>query len=329
MDSLSFLTFTTPLNIAEEKEKFFKDSTYHPHFIFRQPNRDYLLSIVNSLEEKGRTNTKNYFKAKLFLAVADSDFQEVTTWAKRLFNKDYDYELAHIAKSYVSTHFSCIPQKPSNIEDVAKRFEEVLEYFEIPYSVEVSERHGFNCRPSHTKRTIYISRYANMQYFPVEGMVKHEMSHVIRGHNQNFLPMPQLNFYIRTEEGLACYFQDFTHDAGDISLYQHSIEYLATEVALAGSLRDTFNFMTDAGFNKELAWQRSIRHKFGFSDTKKPGDIMKPSMYFANEMKIKDHTKAELLRFLSGKLSYSQLGQVDGYQGPVMQEKIQEYYKLY
>lgn len=329
MDSLSFLTFTTPLNIAEEKEKFLKDSQYHPQFVFRTANREYLLSVISVLEEKERTNTKNYFKAKLFLAISDNDFQQVTEWAKKLFNKSYDYELANKAKTYVAAHLNCSPQKHSNIEDVAKRFEEVLKFFEIPYSVEISDRHGFNCRPSHTKRKIYISRFANMQYFPVEGMVKHEMSHIIRGHNQNFLPMPQLNFYIRTEEGLACYFQDFTHDAGQISLYQHSIEYLATEVALEGSLRDTFNFMVDAGFNTELAWQRSIRHKFGFSDTKKPGDIMKPSMYFANEMKIKEHTKNELLRFLSGKLSYSQLSQVDGYQGPISQEKIQEYYKLY
>lgn len=327
MDELNYLIYTTPLNIAEEKEKFFTSVTYNPQFRYVKADKRFLEQIIQDLEARDKKNTKNYFKAKLFFSILHDENEEITRWAKRLFNKRLTSELHDEALQYIQSYDTSFSNKET-VRELADLFEKTIEYFQIPYKIVIEDKHGFNCRPVHSKRKLYISKYANLEYFPAEGVVKHEICHIIRGYNQLFCNLPRLNFYLRTEEGLACYLQDFTTKHGRRSLYQHSVEYLATEVALRGSFRDIYRFMIDMGFNKELAWNRAIRHKFGFSDTKKSGDLMKPSMYFTNEMKVKSFSHKELLKLLSGKISYSQLPLVNDYNGKVQKAKIQEYFQL-
>ena len=83
----------------------------------------------------------------------------------------------------------------------------------------------------------------------------------------------------------------------------------------------------ELGFSKELAWQRSVRHKFGFTDTKKPGDIMKPAMYFYHEQKIKALTDDERWRLFMGKIRIEELKDYPEYKGIVPLLKLKEFYQ--
>ena len=111
-------------------------------------------------------------------------------------------------------------------------------------------------------------------------------------------------------------------------MFQHAAEYVATEIGLNGSLRDVFDYFNEIGFDKELAWQRAIRHKFGFIQTNKPGDIMKPSMYYYNRQKVGQLSDGERLRLMVGKISIEDLDMHNSYKGRFPAEKVIKFFKL-
>ena len=86
--------------------------------------------------------------------------------------------------------------------------------------------------------------------------------------------------------------------------------------------------MLDFGMSKELAWKRASRHKFGFVDTGKSGDILKPAMYFANEEKIDKLTTEEKLRLFVGKISLDELKDHPQYVGKWGEETLTGYFNL-
>jgi hypothetical protein len=87
-------------------------------------------------------------------------------------------------------------------------------------------------------------------------------------------------------------------------------------------------FLIDLGFPPELAWQRAARHKYGWIDTSKPGDILKPSMYFHHLQEVKKLTHSQRLCLFVGKISIQDLEKYQKYSGKIPLEKIQEFYNV-
>jgi hypothetical protein len=131
-----------------------------------------------------------------------------------------------------------------------------------------------------------------------------------------------------TEEGLASYCQDFTGDNGQASLFKHAAEYTVTDIALNGSLIDATDYLQSIGFSKPLAWQRAIRHKFGWVDTSKPGDIMKPSMYFYHQQFVKKLTREQKYCLYVGKIRVDELKNYPSYQGLIPLEKLTQFFNF-
>lgn len=170
-----------------------------------------------------------------------------------------------------------------------------------------------------------MSRTFDSQFFSAEGEAMHEIAHIVRFENSIYNKIPISEKYLPTEEGLATYVNDLSK-RGDASAFQHACEYLSGKVAVNGSMRDVFNFFVSKGFNRELAWQRGIRHKFGIKDTSKPGGIVKPAMYFAKKMEVKNLSLDEQTRLFCGKISLDELDQFQSYKGRFDKELIQLYF---
>src|SRR5690606_27046430 len=136
------------------------------------------------------------------------------------------------------------------------------------------------------------------------------------------------NDFLPTEEGLASYIGDFHATGGEIGYFRHAAEFAASAIGLNGSLREIYDFFVGLGFSKELAWQRGIRHKFGFKNTAKPGDILKPAIYFEFEEKIRKLSEDAIIRLFNGKFSLNDLPLHSEYKGYFEKEKLIEYFGL-
>ncbi len=312
---MNIISYLNPTNLGEEKEKTFQSDSYNPQ-----------LSYNWDEEEIKKWLLKEPEYVSFAQAIQTQNSNEIKKEGEKAFSTNMDSKLLNGAKVIVKQ----VPKsfKTPEIEVVAQAFEQAFAFFNFDYSIEVSEAHGFNFRPVHEEKKIVLSRHLNMQYFSLDGEIKHELLHIIRYVNTISASIPFSTNYLPTEEGLATYFQDYIGEDGNSSLFQHASEYVMTEISLSGSLQNVVAFLQTVGFSKELAWQRAIRHKFGIKDTSKPGDNMKPSMYYYWQQKIKSISDSEKLRLLSGKVRLDELNKYPEYSGAIPIEKLIEFYRL-
>lgn len=305
------LTLITPTNLQEQKEKFFASKTYHPVFHYVWQDQDIIPTFDSAL------------KQTLWEAVKTQNHSAITLSAQDLFeviitNNTLSQSKRDAAIVGKSSHGST--------QEFAKLVEQALVEFSIDYTVEISAESGFNARPQHQSRKLIISKDAHFDYFSMEGGVHHDMTHIIRYLNGQYNKIKRSQNYLPTEEGLAAWCQDNTND--DNGLAQHAMEYVASAVGIKGSLRDIYNSLCDMGMSSELSWKRACRHKFGFIDTSQPGDILKPAMYYQNELKIGELSSAEKLRLFVGKISLDELKYFSKYSGIWPAEQLKDYFSL-
>jgi hypothetical protein len=311
---VSLLKFLTPTNIVEERIKFFSSRKYNPAFKY---NRDF--------DFEGWIKRRPKYKS-LVEAVLVQDTEKIMKSASNLFETDLTPNTLKLARNIVKNKPVLLESEPTH--KIIESFETAFRYFDLDYQPELTNEEGFNFRPRYSEKKILIGKNLSLQYYSIDGEVKHEMLHIIRYENSKFNNIEKSAAYLPTEEGLATYFHDYVGKNGKAALFQHAAEYLVTEIGIKSSLREMFDYLRGIGFNKKLAWQRAIRHKFGFINTSELGDIMKPSMYFYNEQKIKKLTDGEKLRLMVGRITLEELIKYPEYKGKISSEKIIEFYKL-
>jgi len=312
----NLIEWLTPTNLAEEKERYFSSPTYQPQF-----------SYIWDLPDKYQWILQHTEFRQLLEALHNQDPPSIVKAASKLFHTKVDPLVLKAAKTIVAI----VPPKLSTppLHEIIDSYQRAFNRLGLSdYRIDVVDQHGFNFRPSGVHKKVVMSKHVNLDFLSLEGVVKHELVHLIRYENGLYNRIAASPDYLPTEEGLACYCQDFTDSYGSSSLFQHASEYLTTEVALRGSLREAIDYLQDLGFSAELAWQRSIRHKYGFRDTAIPGDIMKPSMYFYHEQVVKALSQDEMYRLFIGKITVNQLAEHPYYLGKIQFNKLQEFYRL-
>lgn len=309
---MNLLKVITPVNLQEERQKFFENFKYNPKFnYYWQKERPKILP--------------SSVKDDLIISIMDSDFEGIIRNAKLFFEIQNFF--------YLDTAQLLVNNTPKvkfheGVDIFIESFKYATDFLDLgEYKIKVVDQFGFNFRPNIRKKEILMSKNANFQFFDAESEIAHELVHIIRYENGKYNNIKKSKNYLPTEEGLATLMQDRTTN-GIVSEFQHAAEYLASKIGLEGSLRDIFEYFMDIGFDEELAWQRATRHKFGFVDTSYPGDILKPAMYFANSQKIKHLDNIKILNLFIGKISVNDLDKYTNYTGRVDETKLKKFYNL-
>lgn len=308
----NLLDIITPTNLQSEREKFFQSNSYHP--IFHYIWQDQILEPSFSIK----------LKYPLWEAIHAQDHSAIVHAAENLFEVKLTPTRLTDAKKFASVKGE---RSTGTADEYVRLLRAGLDDFGLTdIQVVLTDEAGFNARPQHAKKQILVSNHIHFGYFSMQGDARHELVHTLRYRNGKYNQVKRSQRFLPTEEGLASWCQDHTNS--DNGLAQHAMEYVATDVGLRGSLRDIYNTMRDYGMEPELAWKRASRHKFGFVDTSQPGDILKPAMYFDNEMKVDKLTKDEKLRLFVGKIHQDELPNYPEYYGLWSPEQIMEYFHL-
>lgn len=310
--SMNILTLITPINLIEEEKRFFDSPTYQPQFHYGW-NQD----------EINRWLIKSPKYSNLAQAIVNQETELIASVAEQLFQVPWNQELLETAKMELNAAPS--PTKVE-VQEIQTKYQEIVKYFGIDYAVEVVDKPGFVSRAQPSKKLILVSKYAAAYFFTLAGSARHEFTHVLRYENGSYNGISKSATYLATEEGLASYTQDFWAGVTEPSRFQHAAEYTVTEVCRKGSLRDAVEYLVGIGFPPKLAWQRAVRHKFGFTDTSRPGDIMKPAMYFAYAEKVHALSLDERLRLFVGKIALEDLPLYPEYRGKWDQTTIRDFF---
>ena len=119
-------------------------------------------------------------------------------------------------------------------------------------------------------------------------------------------------FYIKTEEGLACFIGDFFSANGEVKKKHHAINYLAAYFAKGHSFSETYKFLTDHGINNELAFQKTFRLKRGLTDTEIPGVFAREPMYYEGMIEVKNYLEkgGDIRKLYAGKVGLTEVDNI-------------------
>ncbi len=308
---MTYLKLITPVNIAEEKEKFLSSNTYSPQLEYKWDDE----------------RIEQYKIAKpelipLIHALLAQNQRAIEEAASGYFDVVFRPEDISFAKGLVQK----IPQASNGTaEELAPLMEHKLQELGIDYDVEIVDKHGFQCRPDHKAKVVRISRYLHLQFYSTEGVANHELVHVIRAVNGAYNGIAPASDYLPTEEGLGIFIQDQLLQSPSASAFQHALEYLSAHLSRTAGFREVYSFLREHGCDAENAWLRGIRQKFGLRDTSQPGGLMKSGMYFYHEQLLRKLNRQELMRLFVGKIPLAQLPNYTSYTGVVSQEKIETF----
>lgn len=305
---MNYLKLITPLNIAEEKERFFTSDTYEPQFVYDwDPIK---------LEEIGKTNPE---LIPLRDALISQDSAAITEAGGKFFDVVFRPEDMELAQKLIQDEPE---ESEGGAQEIAAIATAKLAALGIDYRVEIVDRHGFKCRPDHRAKVLRVSAHLHLQFPSAESVVNHELVHIIRAVNGTYNGIAKQPGYLPTEEGLSCLIQDKLFRESTGSGFLHALEYLAAGLSRQVGLRSAYNFLREHGCSAEIAWSRGIRYKFGLTDTSRPGGLLNSAMYFYHAQLLKNLSQDELLRLFVGKIRQDQLGNYPSYSGAVGAERI-------
>jgi len=325
---LKTFRYFTPLNLSKEREKFFQSMRYNPQFIYPKLPIPYLKKLerkINLIELNNNQEFISYLylqklkeaklKLKLFLARGTP---LITKYSITLYRVSFKNRYLANAKKDASNNIAFSKQEKLTPKDTAHKIRNYLKKYNAQdWRINLSDNIDFNFQIRPKRKLISIGSSLNWHYINLETMLAHEIDgHVLRAINarkqKKNVFKDNFPFYIKTEEGLACFLGDYLSNGGDLSKKHHAIKYLASYFAQNNSFRNTFNFFLGYGFPKDLAFQRTLRIKKGFSDTSIPGINAREAIYYEGMQEIKEYIKnnGDIKRLFAGKVGLQDLAYI-------------------
>ena len=241
---------TIPLNLIEERAKFFADYNYNPQFKY----------------------TRSFTQ------------EELQQWGTPL------PAFCDQAEQMVKMHRPLLPTDPivtvEDVERIIAEYNDTLQ-FNPPLSVEFSERAPSRCRLVKNTLIFHLPlTYTNRTF---GDLMRHEIeTHYLRKLNQqkqswaDFQPVD--NSFRRTEEGLA---NLHTHLLREQKLILKTYRtYHAVCLAQTQSFSKVFQALLELGVSPGTAFLLTFRTKRGLEDTALPGGLTKDLCYFEGSVQV-------------------------------------------
>lgn len=328
----------TPINLAEEKEKFFDSETYNPVFKYK-PVKNANASIIKELANIDVVSDVDprvssfYLKLieskaevdRLLNAVGENDL--VTEISRSRFGRPSAklFKNASLVLRGKVDSYGLVDKKKGDREFDYKDIEQIMKQFLVElglndWSVVKSERIADEGMKVGVKRKeVLLSMEMSRSKQDLRKSIVHEIgTHVLRSYNGIYsgvpvLYKPNLPEYQDIEEGLATYNEELmdvlTYDALKRKATFSWLLYWGENV----SFRDLYNAMRSF-LASNLAFDFAYRVKRGLGDTSLPGLYYKDVVYFRGYRRVRkaiaeDSSLYEKL--YAGKISMKQVSWVE------------------
>jgi len=277
---MSFLKSIIPTNLNEEKEKFLKDKTYNPQFIYKEVIDQKKLS-------KYKVAKKNYVPV-----------------AEAILKKAY---FGRNEKELLLMRGPVVKQK-----DVENAINTFLKMHRLDKKIKLVSSSSFAVRTSITPKNIKLRLPTNYRKEDLIGMLYHEIgTHALRYVNYEqqpwFKKKKKYDFedYLITEEGLASLHALIPRSYK--SAYTPAMVYLAAVKGQNSSFAQTYQMLNQYIQDPQKCWRVTYRQKRGLEDTSKPGGYAKDLVYLQGIIEVYGWLSKhnfDITNLYFGKMSY-------------------------
>ncbi len=310
------LSYTNPLNLDQEKEKFFnalnKKEQYNPSFIYIPKNSIYsyysknttLATFKNEMneifKEIGTDSLGLIFERKLLdLFDRIELIKSVGTENFSQNSKGYYGEITRESKKYAKEILS---KKINNNEknilflEAKKEMENALSKRKLKYKVIEKITPGSQVSVNVRTKEIMISKQVIFSKSQLDRLIAHEIEgHIYR--YENGCAQPYKIFSrglsketLKTEEGIAVYIEQQKDINIDEQLKQYAGRLIAVNTAQKYSFYETFEEMKKY-FSEEESFNLTLRAKRGTLDQNRGGAFFKDILYLQGYREIADFAK--------------------------------------
>lgn len=300
-EKLKLLYHLRPVNLGEERIKFFQNFKKNPQFVYPELkfNLYDLRKDLNQIQTDTTNLGKLFEKKKLEIAkkIALLEFrgfaEEFTNASIDLYGKPSE-ELVENSKNWLKETSVTYSSKKGNItaEEAKVIMDKVFEkYGLLKWKVKIKEEMVSDAIAGKNNR-LFLRKGALFTEKRIDNLIIHEIeTHILTAENGKSQEYEIFNRglpnYLETQEGLAMY--NIITQKGDEekNLYLSISLVLAVHLALKYSFVEVFEKMLDYKIPPERAWRNTIKVKRGLEDTSEAGGFTKDLLYYKGYNQIK------------------------------------------
>jgi len=327
-EEIHLLSYLRPINLTEEKAKFFKNFRQNPVFKYRVSKKiinqsKLLLNKLNFpesdlpfkilLEEKKAELNK---KLDLISVVGSTDFSDISKELYLTPDQNFIIEAEKKAREFKQVNFQTNKklERLLSLNEIKIKMEDVLQKYDLKdCQVRIKKEMLANCQVL-KNGTILLSAMAKISEEHLIGLIAHEIeTHLLRTKNGEQQPYKifakGFANYLMTEEGLAIYNQERILSKNHVKNFYPALNALAVVTAQKESFLNVFEMLLNYGVDSERAWITSVKVKRGISDTSASGAFTKDGLYFIGRQKIDEFIKSggDLRKLYIGKVGIETL----------------------
>lgn len=330
----------TPINLEEEKKKFFNSDTYEPHFnyrIIKNSNKEILkeLSSLKSITDVDPRISDFYIQLidskddsnKLMHSVGNNDLVSEISYKKYgkpspLLFRNAARVLRGNAESYNLVKYPNVSKRDMlDYDQIKDIFQIVFDSFGLnQWSVAPSANIAKNGAKVGIKaKQVLLDPNIERSKFKLKKTLVHEVgTHVLRsvnGSNSGFEALSKANLpsYLDTEEGLAIWNESYMDLLTLRWLKEKAAMVWGIYIGEKLTFRQLYNSILGV-LPKKSAFGVTYRIKRGLGDTSYPGIYSKDIVYFRGFRKVKaalEKDKSLYEKLYAGKIDLKQCEWVD------------------
>lgn len=335
--------YLAPINFWEERRKFFEDRKYNPQLRYAYPSLAALKQYEEEVENFQYSNScdleallfkrkieETKLKLRLLLAIGTTSVTQISTL---LYQLKFDRKTLDSAKKDASVKVNFKPTRILTRYEILKAIKNNLAKYGITdWKIILSSRYDFSFQILPKSKLIKMGRNLNCDTGDLEYSLAHEIDgHVIRAQNaakqENIMYRNIFPFYIKTEEGLACYLGDYFSQNGEVVRRNHAIRYLAAYFAKIHTFSETYEYLTDQGMTSDLAFQKTFRLKRGLKNTEMPGVFAREAIYYEGMIEVKNYLDGggDIRNLYAGKVGLAEADIVPLPKNQIIPHRLQKY----
>lgn len=297
-NKIKLLYYLRPINLEDEKKKFFQNFSYNPQFTYPelQYDPDELRKELSEIVFDDTPLGVLFFKKskeiqkKIDLHESRGE-QSFTLNSVELFGKPSKEHLA--AAEQIMKHKKTFQEETEDItaEEAKKTFTQVFkDYGLTSWRVEMRDTLVTNCVAGKNNH-LFLKKTAKFSAHRLKALVVHEIeTHILTAENGKHQPYKLFNRgfadYLSTQEGLALYNVRMQGLETEFDRMYKASLIRATQLAFQASFAELFIRLLDMGLPQTRAFRICLKLKRGLADTSKPGAFTKDHIYFVGEKQV-------------------------------------------
>lgn len=300
-NKIKLLYHLRPINLVQEKERFFNDNKYNPEFEYPKMK----FNTMETFDEIYKIETDNSPLGKIFeekkkeiiikINLLESINEEnFTRYSSELYGSPSEEDYKFCKKNILENKkLETGESQNINSEEAKIEFEKAFKRYSLNWKVKLKEDLVSNCVAG-KNNSLFLKSDAIFSKERIEELIIHEIeTHIITAENGKNQPYSIFNRglanYLTTQEGLAMYNVEKQRNQDFLKNIKALSHIIAIYESKNHGFREVYNSLRELGLGEEQSFRSTLKAKRGFYNTSREGAFTKDYIYFKGYFKVKKY----------------------------------------